>query len=953
MPEQTRRQPTQRAPAVRGKKQTTPKVQSALERAAQWRSLSAADQNQHHAEVVEQLRDALEELQVAEEELRLQNEELAAAQEELRAEHQRYVDLFEFAPDGYLVTDAAGLIREANRAAAALLLGGHEPEYLQGKPLVVYVVEPARKTFRNELNSAARATQVFEWEQWFQPQAGAAFPAIVRVGAVRDAHGHVTGLRWLIRDISAHKRAEHALRQSEKELRLITDNVPALIGYVDSGQRYRFNNRAYSAWFGYTRAELYGKEVREVLGEAAYAAIKPHMERALSGHAVTFEAYLPLKHAGRRYVNASYVPDFGETGEVNGFYVLIADATERKKAEDAVRESEMRFRRMADTAPVLMWMADEEKQCVYFNKQWFDFTGRTLEQELGFGWAEGVHPDDLERCIRTYEQAFDRREPFSMQYRLRRYDDSYHWVLDNGVPRFTETGAFVGYIGSAIDITSHKQATESLIRQRDFAEGLIATAPAIVLVLDRDGRIVRINPYMERLSGYRLEEVMGRDWFTTFLPERDRDRIRGVFQTALGGVSTRGNINPIVTKGGEERPIEWYDTILKDADGSVTGVLAIGQDITERIQAEESLRRWAHVFEHAEWGVAVSSADGTRIATLNPAFAKMHGCTVEELTGKPVVDVYAPERRADLAGHVQVAYETGHHTFESEHLRKDGTRFPVLVDVTAVKDDDGNILYRVVNVQDLSDRKKLEENARRHQEELAYVGRVSTISELAAGLAHEINQPLSAIVNYAEGCIHRLRSGNANRQPLLDAMERVGAQARRAANIIKNLREFVATRKPARSWVDINELIREAVQLVHAEAIRHRIVVKMRLGRGLPPVWANAIKIEQAIVNLLRNAIDAMRASECERREVVVRTSSMRDNHVEIAVSDTGPGLCGADAEKLFDPFYTTKTHGMGLGLAISRTIVESHGGTISVRSNPHAGVTFLITLPDKSEHQA
>ncbi len=253
--------------------------------------------------------------------------------------------------------------------------------------------------------------------------------------------------------------------------RVILDSVPALIAYVDSDQRYRFNNRPYEQWFGLPAAELVGRHLRDVLGEEGYRHRAPHVLAALRGEAVTFEGPVWDGRGNLRDAEISYVPHVTD-GVVQGFFVHVQDISKRKRAERALRESEERFRLMADAAPVLVWVAGADGLCTYFNRGWIEFTGRTMEQELGNGWTEGVHPDDLADCMATYTSALQAREPFRMEYRLRRADGEYRWLLDQARPRLTPDGHFAGYIGSCIDITEQKRVERELLRSHERLRSL-------------------------------------------------------------------------------------------------------------------------------------------------------------------------------------------------------------------------------------------------------------------------------------------------------------------------------------------------------------------------------------------------------------------------------------------------------------------------------------------------
>lgn len=270
------------------------------------------------------------------------------------------------------------------------------------------------------------------------------------------------------------KRAEYAVHQARNHLSLMTDALPVLVAYLDTSLRYRFTNRAHMDWLNLPDESLRGRHVRDVLGQKAFGQLQEYLESAAAGNVVSHETEVTFPNGRKHTILASYIPDRDEHGNVVGFASIVADVSERRRAEAAVRASEEKFRIMADSAPVMVWITDTETHCTWINHYWLDFTGRTLEQELGEGWIENVHPEDLPRFRDVYLTSADARLPFRMEFRLKRRDGLYRWLWTVGRPLFDADGNFTGYIGSCIDITDrkeHEQEREYLLDSERHARG--------------------------------------------------------------------------------------------------------------------------------------------------------------------------------------------------------------------------------------------------------------------------------------------------------------------------------------------------------------------------------------------------------------------------------------------------------------------------------------------------
>ncbi|MGH7429873.1 MAG: PAS domain S-box protein, partial [Candidatus Methylomirabilaceae bacterium] len=268
----------------------------------------------------------------------------------------------------------------------------------------------------------------------------------------------------------------------------------------------------------------------------------------------------------------------------------IRYAIERKRAEETLRESEERFRLLADTAPVLIWMSGPDTLCTYFNRGWLEFTGRTLEQEMGDGWVEGVHPEDVERCLDTYRSAFDARRSFRMEYRMRRADGEYRWILDEGVPRMTAAGSFAGYVGSAIDITEHRQVEETLRESEEKFRSIVETTAEWIWSIDREGRMTYNNPAVQAILGYSPEELLGKDYFS-LMHEEDRAKVMEILPQWI--VQKSGWMGYPIRwrrKDGSYRYLESNAVPMINAVGELVGYRGADRDITERNRMDETLR---------------------------------------------------------------------------------------------------------------------------------------------------------------------------------------------------------------------------------------------------------------------------------------------------------------------------------------------------------------------------
>ncbi len=617
------------------------------------------------------------------------------------------------------------------------------------------------------------------------------------------------------------------------------------------------------------------------------------------------------------------------------------------------------FRSFADCTSILIWQSGLDRRCTYFNGAWLAYTGRSLAQEIDGGWLGGVHPDDLDRCVAIYTEAFDARRPFSMEYRLRRAGGDYGWVFVTGAPHITPDGRFAGYIGTAVDVTDRfldstkrKHAEEALRESEARYRRIVEAAEEGIWVVDDEWKTTFVNARMARMLRYPADEMLGRHIYD-FMHEEGRPLAAGSMQRRVREVHDFC----LRRRDGQDLWVIISSNPILDESGRFVGALAMVTDITDRRRAEDAVRqseaRFRGIFEHAGVGIALVAADSSFRRT-NPALQRMLGYSAEELLGMSIADItHADDLRLTLDRFAQmVAGECDSYQIVKRYVRKDGRAIWGRLTVSglpALPPDEGVCIGMV---EDITDLRAAEDQARTQQAELARVSRHAVAGEMAAILAHELNQPLAAIANYTQAALQRLRSGPDGHADLLDICSRVDAQARRGAEITRRIASFVRKREPQLSTVDANDLIREILDLAGLIRAGPPGRLRLELAEGLPPVLADRIQIQQVVLNLVRNALEASTSGPhtdnpggVEGPPVIVRTGSPAPGLVQVAVRDFGPGLAPESVPHIFEPFFTTKPDGMGLGLAISKSIIDAHKGTLSASSNADTGATFSFTL--------
>lgn len=564
-----------------------------------------------------------------------------------------------------------------------------------------------------------------------------------------------------------------------------------------------------------------------------------------------------------------------------------------------------------------------------------------------------VHSDDIPDTLEQMRQLAAGR-PASFENRCRCDDGTFKWLAWSINPVLEEKLVYA----VAHDITGRKATEDALRAESAFRKAMEESVITGMRAIDLSGRIIYVNSAFCRMVGFSEDELVGSAPPFPYWPDEELEICgRNLDRTLTGRAPVSGFEMRIRRKNNERLDARFYLSPLIDLTGKQTGWMASVTDITEpkRVRAalEEAQVRFEAVLDGLDAAVFVADTTSDKILFANRTFKNIYGFDAvgQTVRGVAVAQPDSEDYRADLLDLdiTQLPLEL----FDGEvqhplsgrwyHVREHATCWV-----------DGRMV-RIGIATDITDRKQNAEVSRQQAERLQHTSRLITMGEMASTLAHELNQPLSAIANYCMGCVTRIQSGKYRQEDLLGAMQKASFQAERAGKIIRRVREFVKKSEPRRGAVQIAEVLDDAISFADIDARRIGGRIVLEVEPDLPPVHADRIMIEQVVINLLRNGLDSMAELSRNERVLTVRARAEGSRSVEVSVADRGHGIGEEERKLLFTPFYTTKAEGMGMGLNICRTIVEFHDGRLTVDVNPEGGTIFSFTLPTEvvNEHVA
>jgi len=762
---------------------------------------------------------------------------------------------------------------------------------------------------------------------------------------VWDDEGHPLRQFGVLQDVTDLWQADRELRASEARFRTFVDHAADAFFLHGDDLAIVDVNRQACLSLGYSRQELIGMHPRSFDVGLDEASIQTLANRVAAGETVTFETVHRRKD-GTTFPVEVRAGRFEQNGEFRRL-TLVRDITERKQAEETLRRSEAYMAAAESLTKSGSWAwKPGANEITHWSKGRYALFGfdpaagvPSLEAVL-----ERIHPEDRAPWLESMTRVAHGGET-DFDFRIVLPDGETKHVHAVGRPILNKSGAVVEIIGAAVDITEQKQAQEALRASEEQWKAVFENNPTMYFMLDSSHTILSVNPFGAEQLGYEREDLIGRH-VGTIIHEDDLEYALKNKKDCLErlGRSNSWEVRKIRKDGGVIYARETGRAMSVQARPVV---LIASEDITEAKRAAEALReaqaQVRRLVDANIIGIETWHFDG-RVLAANDAYLQILGYSREDLVSGLLrwPDLTPPEWRDISFARFEEVKRTGTaRPHEKEYFRKDGSRVPVLVGATLLDEERG-----VSFVLDLTERRRAEEALREAQMQLAHANRLETLGQLTAMIAHEVTQPIAATLTNAKAGLRFLRFDPPDLDEVSQALERIVRDGERAGAVVQRVRNLVKRASPGDDRFDINAAIRDVIEFFRNEATKNSVSVKTKLAEGLPPPRGNRVEVQQVILNLILNAIEAMSGMSDEPRELEITTGQTEAGQILVAVRDSGPGLAPAIQEHLFKAFHTTKPNGLGLGLSICRSIIENHGGRLSATANAPRGVVFQFTLP-------
>ena len=917
------------------------------------------------------------------------------AEKALKESEKLFKTLIENAPYAIVVTDFEGRYQMANSAFVKNV--GFTAEEILGKTakeIGFGIDDEISSKIQKEVLSKASIhnleTQVFD-------KSGNKLDVLYSCNEV-TINGKSSVLISIV-NITNLKNVEKALKENEERYRSLIESLSEGIIVADNNHKVEYVNKQFTEMLGYTPDEIVGKIGYKILHDPEDIKLieNANLQRinnVLSSYEIPFKA-----KDGRKFdILVSGSPLKNAEGEIIGSIGALTDITERKKAEKALKESQQLFQTLTQSSPVGVFRTRADGYTTFVNPKWSELSGLSFEEANGDGWLKAVHPDDRKSIKKIWDTDFSSGITSIAEYRFLKPDGSIVWVLGDVIPEIID-GELNGFIGTITDITEIKHAQSLLESSEKRFRELSDLLPQPIWEADSSGKVTYINNHGMELYGFNQKEFdRGVNLLSTIIPEQ-RERAALNIQERLSGkkVSYKDEEYISIKKNGELFPIQVYVSAIKENENFV-GLRGITIDMTEIKKAGEALRqseeKYRTLLENMN-EVVIMVDDHDKVQYVNKKFTNKLGYSQEEILGKSSYTLlYDPNDINEITKATQKRKENIDYQFEISFATKNHDKIIFLVSFAQIKNSESNRTGSIIVLTDITEKKKIEDELEKYRnhleflvnertEELAaaneelkatneelYIQRkdleealnnlketqnkliqsekMASLGVLAAGIAHEINNPLNFINGGATGIASYLSENLKDHlNEISPFIEGIQIGVKRAADIVTSLNHYSRRDDLPSTKCDINTIIDNCIVMLHNQ-MKNRIEVIKKYNNSNYNLWCNEGRLHQVFLNILSNSIQAI-----DDKGTITIFTSIKKDYLSIEISDTGCGICNENLSKITDPFFTTKEpgKGTGLGLSITYNIIKEYNGTLEFESEVGVGTKAIITLPINKEN--
>jgi len=647
------------------------------------------------------------------------------------------------------------------------------------------------------------------------------------------------------------------------------------------------------------------------------------------------------------FIHAPMTPSLFFLGVLGAMvYELSIDMRRAAQLAADLRESEERMTLAAEAAGLGIWVLAIKGNEFWGSESWRRLFSFASDEPMTYPKViRRIHPQDREMVERQIMHTVQEGGNYRVEYRVLLPDGAQRWLASRGRLYPDAKGKPARLLGATIDTTERKLAEAALKVSEERFHQVAEAAGEFIWEINAEGLLTYTSPSVEKSLGYKPDELVGRKYFYDLFAPPVREELKASALRVFGArQSFRDFSHTNLSKSGKVVHLEASGSPILDSEGNFTGYRGVASDVTASKQAEEKFRL---AVESSPHGSVLINEQG-KITLVNAQTEQLFGYTRQELVGQTMETLVPRRWRPQQQGHGgEASLEQGARLMgEQQELfgrRKDGTEFPIEIGLNLIESSEGKLVLAAII--DISARRRAETQALLHRNELAHVARVNTMGQLASSLAHELNQPLGAIMRNAEAAELLLQDPSPDLDEVRAILSDICKDDLRAGVVIDRMRGFLKRGEVQRQRLDLKALLADVVALVRPDADIHRVQVGVEAVPLLPPIQGDPVQLQQVMVNLLLNAMDALMAKPVGSRLVTVQARIVSEM-VEVVVTDNGPGIPPDKLRQIFEPFFTSKPKGLGMGLAISLGIIEAHGGRLWAENNAGGGAVFRFTLP-------